>query len=92
MAIGGAGEDLPELPEEGLLVAPISHTGDLEAEINSLPVENRNENYVDTNYTHLAQADRIDITGHKRKEISNLRNIRDATQRINFKHKNKFKY
>ena len=89
MAPGGAGECQPELPEDGLLVAPISHIGDLQAEISSLPVENRNGNYFDTNYTNMAQEDRIEITGHKRKEISNLQNTRDATQRIPFKQKKK---
>jgi len=84
MAVGGAGKGQPELPEDGLLVAPISHTGDLQAEISSLPFENRNGNYVDTNYTNMAQAERIEITGHERKEITNLQNIRDATQRITF--------
>ena len=89
MAPGGAGECQPELPEDGLLVAPISHIGVLQAEISSLPVENRNGNYFDTNYTNMAQEDRIEITGHKRKEISNLQNTRDATQRIPFKQKKK---
>jgi len=90
MAVGGAGECQPELPEDGLLGAPISHIGDLQAEISSLSVENRTGNYVDTNYINMAQEDKIEVTGPKSKEISsNLQNTRDATQRLPFKQRKK---
>ena len=88
MAPGGAGECQPELPEDGLC-APISHIGGLQAEISSLRVENRTGNYVDTTYFNMTQEDKIEVTGCKRKEISNLQNTRNATQRIPFKQRKK---
>jgi len=37
----------------------------------------------------MAQEDRIEVTGRKRKEISKLQNARDATQQIPFKQRKK---
>ena len=44
----GSGERLPDLPESGLPVAATSHRDELQAGRDSLPVENRNGNQVDT--------------------------------------------
>ena len=86
MAVGWMGEDLPELPEGGLPHATTRRRNDLQLEISpSPPVENEIGIQVDTTQEHMAQADRIEIKGHKRKEISNPQKVKDATQRVTFK-------
>ena len=58
MALGGAGECQPELPEGGLPVATTSHRDDLQAESSSLPVENIFGTQDDTHQINMAQVNR----------------------------------
>jgi len=59
MAVGGAGECQPELPEGGLTLATTSHRDDLQAaESSSFPVENIFGTQVDTHQINMAQVNR----------------------------------
>jgi len=88
MAVGGTGEDLPELPEGCLPHATTRHRNDIQIEISRAPpVENEIGTQVDTTQEHMAQADRIEIKGYKREKIINLQIVTDATQKVNFKNK-----
>jgi len=59
MALGGAGECQPELPEGGLPVATTSQGNDLQvAESGSPPVENKFGTQVDTHQINMAQVNR----------------------------------
>ena len=61
----GAGECLPELPEDGLPVATISHRNDLQAESSSLPVEDCIGIQVDTQHTLMAQRNKAEKEGQE---------------------------
>ena len=79
MAVGGAGEYQPELPEGGLPIATTSHRDDLQAESSSLPVENIFGTQVDTHQINMAQVNRkkgveVDMEIHGNKVEQRVKN------------------